>query len=453
MLTDTPPRMYRSMLASWNERHPSSIVSVPLPLLISLGLTKIHSRPFPFSPSGLYTINRMLTPTCGAAKPTPSSLHAMSAKQLAYKWLLLTEQRPSRRISLQATSKDMSVKCWGGTCIKSHSAYHLYIISNISAASCLRDSSKTAILAFFALSRGSGYRTMSSGDSHSNLETAVRMQKGQHVRRSCVLQTNNTHAWLYRPEGIEPSSSSSFISALPLANSLNIKLLRACATVDRRFACRAKFRCIEYAFPEGADVALRWPLRNGTQQSWRMCCRGSCLIVGRTSKQVQVMGVAFCDDDSVERWQSWSKSGRPLMSWLSQVAETRDWLTPLPDPNDPNAWSQWSQCFKAIMTPNSSYHFQLVLLIAALSIWLLIHSIKKDEKSGPLLFQSQVRQHCQEWLGVSPTSDPYRSFLHVIPASHLDSDITPPSVLIHAHLHPRVLGRQPTMDSMMSQDA
>ena len=53
-----------------------------------------------------------------------------------------------------------------------------------------------------------------------------------------------------------------------------------------------------------------------------MCCRGSCLIVGRTSKQgVQVMGVAFCDDNSVERWQSWSKSGRPLMSWLSQVAE------------------------------------------------------------------------------------------------------------------------------------
>ena len=73
-LTVTSPRIYKSMLASWKDRHPSSIISVPLPLLMILGLTKMYSLPFPRSPSGLYTMRRTFTPTCGAASPTPTSL-------------------------------------------------------------------------------------------------------------------------------------------------------------------------------------------------------------------------------------------------------------------------------------------------------------------------------------------------------------------------------------------
>jgi hypothetical protein len=58
------------------ERQPSSNTLVLFPALMTWGLTSTISSPFPFSPASLNTISRTLTPTCGAASPTPSSLQA-----------------------------------------------------------------------------------------------------------------------------------------------------------------------------------------------------------------------------------------------------------------------------------------------------------------------------------------------------------------------------------------
>ena len=52
----------------------------------------------------------------------------------------------------------------------------LYIMSNISSASFLRSSPNAAMRAFWALSRGSGYFTIDStvrGESHSNFVTVT----------------------------------------------------------------------------------------------------------------------------------------------------------------------------------------------------------------------------------------------------------------------------------------
>ena len=50
---------------------------------------------------------------------------------------------------------------------------HWYMISNIWLASCLRVSSNTAILAFTARRRGSGYLMMDSGVLHCRFSTAA----------------------------------------------------------------------------------------------------------------------------------------------------------------------------------------------------------------------------------------------------------------------------------------
>mmetsp|Transcript_38231 Transcript_38231/g.97728 ORF Transcript_38231/g.97728 Transcript_38231/m.97728 type:complete len:219 (-) Transcript_38231:220-876(-) len=118
----TSPRI--SNFFVWKERQPSSPRSVALPVEMTRGLHRMYSFPCPRMPSGLNTISCTLTPTCGAASPTPSS--------------------------------------W-------------YITSSISAASFFRSSPKVAMRPLGARSTGLGYFSMESsvrGDFHSSLVTS-----------------------------------------------------------------------------------------------------------------------------------------------------------------------------------------------------------------------------------------------------------------------------------------
>lgn len=140
-LTSTSPSMRPPVRGSGKDRHPSLKTSVLFPMEIIRGLHRMYSCPEALSPSGLNTISWTLTPTCGAARPTPSSL---------------------------------------------------YMTSNISVASFFRSLPNSAMRPQGARSLGSGYSTIEStvrGEFHSSLVTeqrpARRCQAQCSERREC----------------------------------------------------------------------------------------------------------------------------------------------------------------------------------------------------------------------------------------------------------------------------
>ncbi len=61
------------------ERQPSSPSTRWRPMLMTRGFTSVISSS-PRRPVGLNTMSRTFTPTCGAARPTPSSLHGRAPR-------------------------------------------------------------------------------------------------------------------------------------------------------------------------------------------------------------------------------------------------------------------------------------------------------------------------------------------------------------------------------------
>lgn len=107
---------------SGKDKQPSSIQQVARDLLTMRGLTSTLSEPESGDPSGLYTMRRAFTPTCGAARPMPSVL---------------------------------------------------YMISNMPRASCSRFSSKCLMRLFSWRSVALGYFSIFSGSEYSSFSTAL----------------------------------------------------------------------------------------------------------------------------------------------------------------------------------------------------------------------------------------------------------------------------------------
>lgn len=154
-----------------NDKHPSWSDSKP-ELEMMRGFASTSSSPFPLSPAGLKTIRRKLRPTCGAARPTPSSLHhrtdcsAWHATQCACLGCACLE-------SMEPTHDVVPKVAVGFR--NTHRDAYLYMTSKSSSANCCNLSPNTLIVAFSALRRGSGYLTMSfnvSGLFHSKESAA-----------------------------------------------------------------------------------------------------------------------------------------------------------------------------------------------------------------------------------------------------------------------------------------
>ena len=152
--TSTSPRIIS--VPYLKDKHPSSRGSSP-ELEMILGLASTSSCPLPFSPVALKTISRKFRPTCGAARPTPSSLHSSLGRRVrnrvdvnAHRW---RQRASSGQVSSAVGKKQERLEICEGP--------YWYMTSKSSSASSCNRSPNTLMVAFFALSLGSGYFTMS----------------------------------------------------------------------------------------------------------------------------------------------------------------------------------------------------------------------------------------------------------------------------------------------------